>query len=96
MNDEQICRRYFVSGRVQGVFYRVSAQQRGIDLQMRGWVRNRRDGRVEVFACGSVHQHTALKNWLEIGPPYAKVSNIDVIDEAFVALPASFEIRSTA
>ena len=90
-----ICRRYFISGRVQGVFYRASAQRYASELALRGWVRNRRDGRVEVLACGTQAQHAALKNWLEIGPTYAKVSNIEVIDETFEALASAFEIRPT-
>jgi acylphosphatase len=94
VNADLIARRYFISGRVQGVFYRVSAQQQAQALGMRGWVKNCRDGRVEVYACGGQEQHTELKNWLEIGPSHAKVSNIEVIDAEFEPC-SQFEIRPT-
>lgn len=93
MDEAILCRRYLISGRVQGVFYRVSAQQVATSLQLRGWVRNRRDGRVELFACGTLAQHDLLKNWLEIGPPHAKVTNIDITDEATEPLAEQFEIH---
>lgn len=95
MNDALKCRRYFISGRVQGVFYRASAQRYATELALAGWVRNRRDGRVEVLAIGTEAQHRALKNWLEIGPTYAKVSNIEVIDETFEPPVTAFEVRPT-
>jgi acylphosphatase len=90
-----ICRRYFVSGRVQGVFFRIGVRQQAMLLDMHGWVRNRRDGRVEVFAAGTDLQHRALINWLKIGPSQAKVTTIEEIDEAMGAIPEHFEIRST-
>lgn len=94
MTPQTVCRRYFVSGQVQGVFYRASAQQQAQNLQIRGWVRNCRDGRVEVYACGTLEQHHALKNWLEIGPSHAKVSNIEVLDTQFEPC-SQFDIRPT-
>jgi acylphosphatase len=94
MNRQIICRRYFVSGQVQGVFYRASAQRLAEDLRICGWVRNCRDGRVEVYACGTPVQHETLKNWLEIGPSHAKVSNIEVRDAEFEPC-SQFDIRPT-
>jgi len=94
VNSLIVCRHYFVSGRVQGVFYRASTQQQAQTLNLAGWVRNRRDGRVEVYACGTLEQHRALKNWLETGPSHAKVSNIEVREAEFEAC-SQFEIRPT-
>jgi acylphosphatase len=94
VTPQTVCRRYFVSGQVQGVFYRASTQQQAQNLQIRGWVRNRRDGRVEIYACGTPEQHQALKNWLEIGPSHAKVSNIEVLDTQFEPC-SQFDIRPT-
>jgi len=94
VNSERICRRYFISGRVQGVFYRVGAQQQARALAMQGWVRNCHDGRVEVYACGTADQHTHLKNWLKIGPSHAKVSNIEEFNADLEAC-SQFDIRPT-
>lgn len=94
MNSQIVCRRYFVTGRVQGVFYRASTQQQAQVLNLGGWVRNCRDGRVEVYACGTPEQHQSLKNWLETGPSHAKVSNIEVRDAEFEPC-SQFEVRPT-
>jgi acylphosphatase len=75
-----ICKQVFVSGLVQGVFYRDSTRQKANELKLAGGVRNLRDGRVEVIVTGAEGNVYALIKWLEIGPKFAKVSNIDVID----------------
>jgi acylphosphatase len=67
-----------VSGRVQGVFFRASTEQQAQRLGISGWVRNLRDGRVEVLACGDEQQLETFVKWLEIGPEYAKVTKIEV------------------
>lgn len=90
------CRRYLISGRVQGVFYRASAQRYAQSLDLCGWVRNRRDGRVELLACGDEAVLETLENWLEIGPEYAKVTNIEVISENPSTMPTMFEVLPTA
>ena len=95
-----ICKRYLVSGIVQGVFYRSSTQCQAKQLGLKGWVRNLSDGRVEVLACGSEDNLNTIEKWLEIGPEYAKVTNIEVIDENIsdVAgnLADTFEVKVTA
>ena len=91
-----ICRRYFISGRVQGVFYRASAQRYAQSLALSGWVRNRRDGRVELLACGEERVLLVLEKWLEIGPEYAKVTNIKVTSENPSNIPAAFDVLPTA
>lgn len=90
------CFRYWVSGRVQGVFFRASAQREAERLGLCGWVRNLVDGRVELLACGEDSQLQSFENWLEIGPEYAKVTNIKVVRENSTETLSSFEIRPTA
>jgi acylphosphatase len=90
-----ICRRFFVSGRVQGVFYRDSTRREAQALGLTGWVRNLFDGRVEVFACGAEPQLETLAKWLEIGPEYAKVTNIKVIIEKNTPVPDTFDVLPT-
>lgn len=74
------CKQIFVSGRVQGVFYRDSTRQTADALSLTGGVRNLSDGRVEVIVAGDETQIQELIKWLEIGPKYAIVSTIEVID----------------
>lgn len=69
----------FVSGRVQGVFFRDSTRQFATELKLTGGVRNLADGRVEVQVVGDKASVQALIKWLKIGPKYAKVSTIEVV-----------------
>lgn len=82
MIEKIIQRQIFVSGRVQGVFFRDSCMQQARRLQLSGGVRNLRDGRVEVQVSGEENAIKELIKWLKIGPKHAKVSIIDVIDPA--------------
>ncbi len=75
------CVRYVVSGRVQGVFYRASAQEAAINLGLVGWVRNQANGTVEVLACGSESRLRQLEHWLWDGPKFSEVKNIDVASD---------------
>ena len=76
-----VYKQIFISGRVQGVFFRDSTRQRASELNLSGIVRNLRDGRVEVQVGGDEVNVQTLIKWLEIGPKYAKVSTIEVIDK---------------
>jgi acylphosphatase len=68
----------FVTGRVQGVGYRLStvreARRRGVN----GWVRNLADGRVEAVFEGDRGGVEALVNWCRLGPPAAVVQDMDL------------------
>jgi acylphosphatase len=75
-----IARRCYVSGRVQGVFYRASTRQRAIELGLRGYAKNLPDGRVEVLACGDPAAVAKLCDWLWFGPPAAQVSGVEIED----------------
>jgi len=78
------CVRYLVTGRVQGVFYRVSTRDKGRSLGLNGWAKNLPDGRVEVLACGNDRQLKEFEAWLWQGPDYAKVSEVvtEALDES--------------
>ena len=69
-------RRCFISGRVQGVYYRASAAQRARAAGITGHARNLPDGRVEVLVCGSENEVGEFIAWLWIGPAAAKVSHV--------------------
>lgn len=68
--------RFLVSGRVQGVFFRASAQRRARDLGLTGHAKNLADGRVEVVACGAPQALDELRRWLHDGPPAARVDAV--------------------
>lgn len=70
------CIHCFVSGRVQGVFFRAATQNEARELGLSGWVRNLPDGRVEVLACGAGPAVEALQRWLWEGPPHARVEDV--------------------
>lgn len=74
----KICLHCFVSGRVQGVWYRASTEQHAKDLGLEGYAKNLADGRVEVMICGEQQQVEALRDWLWQGPPLAKVKDIEI------------------
>ena len=76
MASNQIARRYFVSGIVQGVGFRYFTQDEAERLQVAGFVRNLRDGRVEVYAIGSHEKLARLRVLLERGPRGAMVQNV--------------------
>jgi len=71
-----ICKRCFVSGRVQGVFYRDSTCQLAKKLQLTGYAKNLSDGRVEVFICGSETSVNELCEWLWTGSEYSSVTDV--------------------
>lgn len=70
------CIRCFVSGRVQGVFFRASAAHEAQRLGITGHARNLSDGRVEVLACGDSDALDTFKAWLHRGPSAAEVSAV--------------------
>jgi len=73
-----IARRCYVSGRVQGVYYRASAREQARQLGLAGYARNLDDGRVEVLIVGEPSAVNSLIRWLHIGPPAANVSEVAV------------------
>lgn len=72
------CAHIFVSGDVQGVFFRRTAKSEAEKLGVVGWVRNRNDGSVEVVAQGEKDRVDKFIAWCKKGPPFAKVENVEV------------------
>jgi acylphosphatase len=71
-----ICRRSFVSGRVQGVFYRATCVRKATSLSLKGFARNLHDGRVEVLVCGDDAAVNDFVAWLWEGSPASKVTDV--------------------
>jgi acylphosphatase len=70
-------KKFIVSGMVQGVGFRFFAERAANRLGIAGYVKNRFDGSVEVYAIGSAAQLESLKNELRRGPRMASVSEVD-------------------
>ncbi len=70
----------WVSGRVQGVYYRGSAVSRAREMGIAGYARNLPDGRVEVLAQGTATAVAAFIEWLWIGSSAAQVTGVEVRD----------------
>jgi acylphosphatase len=87
------CMHCIVSGRVQGVAYRVSTRSRAAELGLTGWVRNLPDGTVEVYAQGSSDALAALREWLRMGPPGANVTQLQCRPAAVTEGLSGFEVR---
>ena len=72
------CRRFRVSGLVQGVGFRYYTQRQAVRLGLVGWVSNCIDGDVELIACGSAASLDQLHSWLRTGPTMARVKQVEV------------------
>ena len=87
--------RLTICGRVQGVGYRDWARGQAVALGLDGWVRNRRDGRVEALVSGPADQVEAFVAAVRRGPSLARVDDV-VLVEAEAESFAGFEVRPTA
>ena len=76
MKDGVVARRYNVSGRVQGVGFRNYVEHIAEKIGVYGYVRNRRDGRVEVYAMGTPEDLKKLRLALEKGPMMSRVEGV--------------------
>lgn len=93
MNPPRLCRRFLVSGRVQGVGFRVATQAAARRLGLDGCACNLADGRVEVAACGTLAALVALEQWLWQGPAGARVTAISVAPAPDLPVTPGFVIR---
>ncbi|MGF6692575.1 acylphosphatase [Pseudomonas sp. D(2018)] len=77
----RICLHGYVSGKVQGVYYRQSTQEQADRLELDGWIRNLADGRVEVLVEGEDGAVRELAAWLEQGPAEAQVTGVELQEQ---------------
>ncbi len=82
-----------IRGRVQGVFFRTSAQELAEQLGLVGWVRNRPDGAVEIIAEGDADSLARLRAWAARGPSDALVQTVQEISEPATGEFFRFSIR---
>jgi acylphosphatase len=88
-----IARKYVIGGQVQGVGYRYFAVRTARDLGLSGWVRNLRDGRVEVVAVGAAAKLSRFEGELRLGPLRAEVRSVEMEDLSLDAKIEGFHIR---
>lgn len=74
----RICLHGYISGKVQGVYFRQSTQEQAERLDIDGWVRNLADGRVELLIEGEEEALRELEKWLARGPVKAKVAAVEL------------------
>jgi acylphosphatase len=84
-----------IYGRVQGVFFRNWTMDQARSLGVRGWVRNRRDGSVELVAYGEDEAVEALTADCRKGPPEARVDRIEVEIVEGEGPPSGFRVTAT-
>lgn len=85
--------RVIVSGRVQGVCFRMATQMTANRLGVRGFVRNLPDGSVEAVVVGDEEPVNVLLGWMHSGPTFAKVSSVDVEEVTITEEFSRFTIR---
>ncbi len=82
-----------ITGRVQGVFFRARTREEAIRHNVRGWVRNLPDGRVEAVFEGKPEDVDRVVEWCRIGPSHAVVDRVEAVEEPYSGAFRSFEIR---
>jgi acylphosphatase len=82
-----------ISGRVQGVFFRMETKRAADGFGVFGWVRNLRDGTVEALFEGDKDRVDAVLAWCKEGPPHAQVSDVKVAWEDYAGEYRGFEVR---
>ena len=84
----------YISGVVQGVYYRAECQKYARQLELCGWVQNLVDGRVEVYALGTPEQLNQLEQWCRQGSPMSRVEQVTVNVAPVESGLQNFQIRS--
>lgn len=75
-----VTKRLQISGRVQGVGFRMYMERKAYELGVTGWVRNRRDGSVEAMVQGAPEAVEAIIAWARRGPRSAVVSDVIIAE----------------
>jgi acylphosphatase len=90
--EKQVRAHAIISGRVQGVFFRVETQRAAERFGVAGWVRNRPDGTVEAVFEGRQQDVDAALDWCRQGPRMSHVDKVDVNWQAYTGEFNSFDI----
>lgn len=91
-----VCKHLWITGRVQGVFFRHSTNERAQHIgELQGWVKNLNDGRVEALIQGPDGKVNLLIEYCCQGPPMARVDEVDIREEEPHADLTSFRVLPT-
>lgn len=85
----------YVSGRVQGVYYRQTTLKVAGEIGVFGWVRNTMDGRVEAVFEGDEEKVDKIVEWCKQGPSMASVTNISLMEEKYENEFHDFRVKHT-
>ena len=83
----------YISGRVQGVFFRAATQRAAMDFNITGWVRNIADGRVEAVFEGEDENVDKMLAWCHEGPPAARVEKVLTQEEPYTGEFRDFSVK---
>ena len=83
----------YISGRVQGVFFRAETQRTAKGFNLTGWVRNMADGRVEALFEGEDTNVNKMIAWCHIGPPSARVEEVLTEEKPYIGEFRDFSIK---
>jgi len=75
--------RVYINGTVQGVFFRMFVKENAERYDVKGFVRNLEDGRVEVFLEGDANNVNKMIEICKKGPKHAKIKNVEIKEERF-------------
>ena len=89
---EKVRARVIIEGRVQGVFFRSHTEDMALSLGLKGWVKNRRDGRVEAVFEGDKDGVDRILQWCHRGPSEARVTKVHLTWENYVGDLQDFSI----
>ncbi|ABL88457.1 acylphosphatase [Pyrobaculum islandicum DSM 4184] len=93
---ENVRAHLYIKGKVQGVFFRQSMKEIAVRYGVRGWVRNRSDGRtVEAVLEGPRDAVAKVIEWAKVGPPGARVEEVEVDWEEYKGEFQDFRILPT-
>ena len=84
--------RLFVTGKVQGVFFRQSLKVMAKKNDIFGWVKNLKDGRVEAVLEGDEEKVSRLVEWAHGGPANARVEDVEIRNEKYAAEFSKFDV----
>lgn len=83
----------FISGRVQGVFFRAHTREEATNRGLTGWVKNLPDRRVEAVFEGEDEAVQSMVSWCRSGPPHAVVTDVSVEAESYRGEYTGFTVR---
>jgi len=90
---DRVRARVIVEGRVQGVFFRHHTEEMAFNLDVKGWVKNRRDGSVEALFEGEKEKVDQIIQWCHRGPSEARVTKVHTTWENYTGEFDDFSVR---